>query len=112
MSFLFRKEKGKTPPGSTSLPSASREIRSSDGPNGTSGIPTFSKPGSPAPGQQSVNNSLNSLTSTERPPSTKTPEEKVPVYTRGEEGGRAFAGPPSPEQKTLRDRSQDTVRRL
>lgn len=132
MSFLFKsKSKGASGPGnppSSALPAASRDIRSSDGhppatANGHSAIPTLtsSKPGSPTPGQQPI--SLNGFGAIEQLPRSlsaqargATPEDKMlQGYARGQDegmAGRISAGPPSPEQKTLRDRSQDTVGHL
>ena len=108
MSFLFKsKQKGGHP---SALPPASRDIRSSDGAG--SQIPTFNglngvKPGSPTPGQ-SVNTSLNSLAGNEKIPITRTPTDDSRGYRR-QDGTPRGSGPPSPEQKMLRDESQDTV---
>ncbi|KAK5114251.1 hypothetical protein LTR85_010316 [Meristemomyces frigidus] len=129
MSFLFKssKKNAAAAPGSNALPPATREIRSSDGPSSQSQIPTLngmlnggSKPGSPTPGQQSVNNSLNSLAGNgnlvgmnggDRSMSAPPQEEKmggvVPYSMRQDGGAARGSGPPSPEQKSLRDRSQE-----
>ncbi|KAK4539357.1 hypothetical protein LTR36_011014 [Oleoguttula mirabilis] len=152
MSFLFKSSKknaSANAPGSHALPAATRDIRSSDGPqsqiptlNGLLSVNGGSKPGSPTPGQQgSVNNSLNSLAGSgngggmhgmngvngvngvngsgngmgmgiggERSPSAPPQEERMVPYGMRQDGGGGGArgsGPPSPEQKSLRDRSQE-----
>ena len=108
MSFLFKSK----PKGGNELPRTTRDIRSSDGtPSPGSQIPTLNgvvngqKPGSPTPGQ-SVNNSLNSLSSAEtaRPP-TRPTEERVAYMP---DSARS-SGPPSPELRNGRDRSQEAV---
>ncbi|KAK3700374.1 Negative regulator of mitotic exit [Vermiconidia calcicola] len=118
MSFLF-KSKQKGPP--NALPSASRDIRSADGtPNSSSQIPTLNgsingavKPGSPTPGT-SVNNSLNSLAGNDqfgRPSGTSSvrqSEEKSAAVSED----NIRSGPPSPEQKSMRNASQEPRQRL
>ena len=131
MSFLF-KSKPKNP-NPNALPSASRDIRSSDGttPVGSSSqIPTLNgvvngnaaaaKPGSPTPGT-SVNNSLNSLAGNESGGSGSRPgtaanvrpsqDEKAMFVNTSVDETRS-PGPPSPEQKSIRSGSHEAVRCL
>jgi hypothetical protein len=115
MSFLFKSSK-KAP--NTALPPATREIRSSDGNSSGSQIPQplngmvngSSKPGSPTPGVQSVNNSLNSLADTQpRTGSVPPAEDRQVMQVRQQETNGARRAE-SPEQKSLRDQSREAVR--
>ena len=116
MSFLFKSsKKGSAIP--NGLPPATRDIKSSDGPQ--SQIPTLngmmngSKPGSPTPHQQgSVNNSLNSVGGDGRSNSAPPQEElarKQLMRTQQEGMTGPPRGPPSPEQKMLRESSREPV---
>ena len=120
MSFFFKKDKSK--PGSSSSnthPSATRDIRSSDGAPSTSSssqIPTLNgavasqKPSSPSPGA-SVNNSLNSLAGNETAVRSGTASGASGRPSQQEERAASaterssIAAPPSPEQKVMRDPS-------
>lgn len=113
MAFLFGKSKKANP--ANALPPASRDIRSSDGPSGSSAsqIPTLNgvagipKPGSPTPGAAgSVNNSLNSLAGNETVRSGQQQQERGTFV--GGEGARMSVAP-SPEQKMLRERNMEPV---
>ncbi|KXS96273.1 hypothetical protein AC578_3866 [Pseudocercospora eumusae] len=125
MSFLFKSSKKGAPeprPANPNAPSlhATREPISRDGPGPQSGIPTLNgapnaaKPGSPTPTPAqtvSLNGSLNSLS--EKPPfQSRPPDDRIMAIK--EEGARP-AGPPSPEQKSLRearDGSRDAQQRF
>ncbi|KAK5109542.1 hypothetical protein LTR62_006893 [Meristemomyces frigidus] len=120
MSFLFKSSKkgGAIP---SQLPPVTRDIRSSDGPG--SQIPTLngmvnagSKPGSPTPQQQqqqgSANASLNSVgdaRSHSAPPQEELARKQF--QRPQQDGGTAMVarapGPPSPEQKMLRDATRE-----
>lgn len=112
------------------LPPATREIRSSDGPGSGSQIPTLNgaaKPGSPSQGATvgSLNSSLNSLAgNTEGGRSgsgnAAGSEAGMAGQQQGSRSGSRQEGNlsggtgmvarmESPEQKSLRDRSQDSV---
>lgn len=93
MSFLF-KSKTKEPP-RTGLPPATRDIRSSDGPQ--SQIPTLNGvanqtqlPTQTPPQGSSANGSLNSINETVRPEQRRNDERSV-------ERGGFGSGPPSPD---------------
>ncbi|GAB7359589.1 hypothetical protein MBLNU230_g6774t1 [Neophaeotheca triangularis] len=126
MAFLFKNKKGS----SNALPTASRDIRSSEGPAAPgSHIPTLnglhqqqgnnSKPSSPTPNQQSSTGSLNAVS--EKIPMRSPPDAAAEKtghmgreHARGDSSeGRKGDGrvQPSPEQKTLvgRERSADAV---
>lgn len=116
MSFLFKSSKQKGGAVNNALPPASRDIRSSDGPNASSAssqIPTLngivsasnSKPSSPTPGA-SVNNSLNSVSAGDgaRPgtPGSR-PQQEDWVAQNGD--GVKSPEPTSAEQKSMRDQT-------
>ena len=117
MSFLFKSNKSKNP-NPNALPSASRDIRSSDGitPTGSSSsqIPTLNgiansniaKPGSPTPGT-SVNNSLSSVAEQGSRPGTGSNARPSQDEKAGFMGDGARS--PEPEQKSIRSASQDAV---
>lgn len=126
MAFLFKSKKGS----SNALPTASRDMKSSEGPAGSSQIPTLnglhqqqqqsansSKPNSPTPNQQSAMGNIINVA--EKIPMRSPPDvEKSGYLNREREGEESSDGrrgdgrvQPSPEQKSLvgRDRSADTV---
>lgn len=127
MSFLFKSSKKGAPgpqPSNTAitssvsapLPPANRGLRSSDGGGPDSQIPTLngvahgnpnSKPGSPTPGQ-GLHTSLDSVAK-DRIGSGQRPLADDRVASLREDGARS-AGPPSPEQKSLREGSRETSR--
>ncbi|KAK4495339.1 hypothetical protein PRZ48_013670 [Zasmidium cellare] len=117
MAFLFGKSsKSKSGPSAAAaapLPPATRDIRSSDGPgsqiptlNGIGGI--SSKPGSPTP-DQSMSASINAVAEKEMAASAPRHGDNRIAALR-EEGNMRANGPPSPEQKSLRDASRDASR--
>ncbi|KAH9819408.1 tip elongation aberrant protein 1-like [Teratosphaeria destructans] len=101
MSFLFKSSKKGGPP-NTALPPATRDIRSSDGPNGGSQVPqpmggvvNGQKPASPSP--PSVSNSIGSVVEHQG----RMAEDKQVVQVRQQDGHNAPRRSDSPEQKTL-----------
>lgn len=122
MSFLFKSSKKGGPgpqpsntPVSAPIPPVNRGLRSSDGGGPESQIPTLngvahhgsgSKPGSPTPGQ-GYNTSLDSVAKEGRGSGQRPQEDRIAALR--EDGARS-AGPPSPEQKSLREGSRETSR--
>lgn len=111
MSFLFKSSKksssGPNPTAPQSVPPAGRELRSFEGKEvGGSQIPlpNGSKPGSPTPGQ-SVDNSLNSLTSPEQSIAQSRPADDLVAVAREDN-----ARPMSPEQRAMHDGSREMSR--
>lgn len=123
MAFLFKSAKKggpQTPGPPGAYPTASRDIRSSDGqhpPNAIAslnGLPSnIAKPASPTPPaaltQASSNNISNNISS-----SVAAPNEKIAVHPEerhfaSQDMSRSSSSP-TPDQKTMRERAQDEVR--
>lgn len=107
MSFLFKSSKKGGSQTSNALPPASRDIRSSEGPQSQiptlNGAPNGAKPGSPTPGG-SASGSLNSLASEKLGMRSPPPGEDRP--TPGDVSRVQPA--PSPDPR-MRNMSQDDV---
>lgn len=116
MSFLFKSSKKAQaqaqppPPPSTTLPPATRNIRSSDGPTPGSQIPTLNGARDPRPQQPqtqtptpgtsvSTINTINSL-------DDKVPMRSIPDHVQRAEKPN---NTPSPEQKVMRERAESDL---